>query len=321
MTIQTMSDLTGQCCPDIPTYLCIRGRLNQLIATYLTPDILSACLTDLPVQFTQPHQRPWGKVNWKEIHHSQIKGIAPELFVQILAGAAEIESPIRSYSRESWDYMQSLHEPMAHFLGGMYGEDQSIQVVGIWEKEERQHCPALCKMYLQLTGQKLTVKPNTVQGYVPGETPWLDASHHLFARISTEWSAIAVYLWLMAHSTGALQNAIAQLLQDEVNHLAKFWGFSRWAFSGSFATRFQKSAGHILALAHHHKGDRSHGNEILSLPTLIQKAPFAVELGFAFLRVMVWVRSWDKELSRSFLQHLFGPAPDMSSARTLTIAV
>ena len=120
-------------------------------------------------------------------------------------------------------------------------------------------------------------------------------------------------MWLMAHSTGALQNAIAQLLQDEVNHLAKFWGFSRWAFSGSFAKRFQKSAGHILGLAQHHKSDRSHGNEVMSLPNIAQQAPYAVELSFTFLRVMVWVRGWDRELSRSFLHHLFGPSPELNS--------
>ena len=154
MTRQITKDLTGQLCPDLPNYFAIRGRINRLIERFLSPETLSACLTDLPIQFTQPHQRPWGKVNWKDIHFSQIKGIAPALFIQILAGAAEIESPIRSYSRESWDYMRSLHEPMAHFLGGTYGEDESIQVVGIWEKEERQHCPALSKIYQQLTGQK-----------------------------------------------------------------------------------------------------------------------------------------------------------------------
>lgn len=321
MTMLTLSDLTGKYCPDSPRYFGIRCRVNQLIEAYLAPQTLSACLTDLPVQFTNPHQRPWGAVNWNEIHHSQIKGISPELFVQILAGAAEIESPIRSYSRESWDYLQNLHEPMAHFLGGTYGEDQSIQVVGTWEKEERQHCPALCKMYQQLTGQKLTVKPNTVGGYMPSDSPWEDACHHLFSRISTEWSAIAVYLWMMAHTTGALQQAIAQLLQDEVNHLAKFWGFSRWAFSGSFVARFQKSAGYIFALAQHHKGDRSHGNEILSIPQLVQHAPYAVELGFTFLRVMVWLRNWDKELSPSFLRHLFGPVPNPNDGSVLTVSV
>ena len=318
--LQQISDLTGKTCPESPNYLCIRSRINQLIEQYLAPVILSDHLTDLPVQFSQPHQRPWNRIDWKGIHYSQIRGIDPALFVQILAGAAEIESPIRSYSRESWDYMRSLHEPMAHFLGGTYGEDESIQVVGIWEKEERQHCPALKKMYQQLTGHKLTIKPNAVAGYQPVGTPWEDACHHLFSRVSTEWSAIAVYLWMMAHSTGALQNAIAQLLQDEVNHLAKFWGFSRWFFSGSFINRVQKSAGHILGLAQHHKSDRTNGNEILNVGQLVQQAPYAMELGFTFLRVLVTLRHWDRELSRSFLTHLFGPMPNLAGTETIAIA-
>ena len=182
--LQHISDLTGKTCPETPNYLCIRSRINQLIEKYIAPVILSEHLTDLPVQFTQPHQRPWNRIDWKGIHYSQIRGIDPALFVQILAGAAEIESPIRGYSRESWDYMRSLHEPMAHFLGGTYGEDESIQVVGIWEKEERQHCPALKKIYLQLTGHKLSIKPNAVAGYQPVGTPWEDAG--LFMSLAIE---------------------------------------------------------------------------------------------------------------------------------------
>ena len=47
---------------------------------------------------------------------------------------------------------------------------------------------------------------------------------------AAEVSAVAGYSWLMAHSTGALQHAVAQPFQDELGHLSKFWGFYREAF-------------------------------------------------------------------------------------------
>ena len=34
----------------------------------------------------------------------------------------------------------------------------------------------------------------------------------------------------MSHTTGALQQVLRELLIDEVNHMAKFWGFGCWAY-------------------------------------------------------------------------------------------
>jgi hypothetical protein len=105
-----------------------------------------------------------------------------------------------------------------------------------------------------------------------------------------------------------LQLAIAQLLQDEINHLAKFWGFSRWAFGSSAIEHLKASMGDIVGLVKHHKRDRTNGQEILSITQLASQLPRAVELGFAFARVMVRIHTWDAELSYSYLKHLFGPA-------------
>jgi hypothetical protein len=294
------------------SYLTSRHRINTLIEEYLAVERLNHHLHDLTTQFTDPSQRPWGPVHWQAIDPTQIVGTAPDLFLELLAGAAEVESPIRSYSRESWDYLQHFHPQMATFLGGTYGADQAIQVVGIWEKEERQHAPALRKMYQQLTGEQLTLKPNTVTGYHPSTNPQADVYHHLISRLSSEWSAISLYLWLMAHSTGALQQAISQILQDEINHLAKFWGFSRWAFGRSFQEQFLASTHTVAQLFRHHAQERTHGSQAVETRQLLNQLSESVELVFTFLRVMVRVRHWNAELSSSSLNHLFGPSPLLS---------
>jgi hypothetical protein len=312
LSTQNFIDLAGRGCFQ-PTYLDSRGRINRLIDRYLSNEILSDRLSDLPTQFTHPHQRPWDKISWKSVTTTQIIGVDPQLFIQIIEGAAEIEAPIRSYSQESWHYFHSLHPQMAQFVGGAYGQRGELEILGIWEKEERQHSPALRKIHQQLTGTTLQPKPNTVAGYSPHVNPWDALYAHLSSRIATEWSAIAVYLWLMAHSTGELQLAIAQLLQDEVNHLAKFWGFSRWAFGQKALHQLLSSMGNITGLIKHHRGDRTHGEEMLTVTQVAQYLPQTVELGFTFTRIMARLTTWDHELTVSYQRLLFGHRPTMTA--------
>jgi hypothetical protein len=300
-------DLAGQVQTQ-STYLTTRARINHLIDRFLAIEILSDRLSDLPSQFTNPHQRPWDSIDWKLVNAELVIGVDLQLFIQVVGGAAEIEAPVRDYAQESWGYLHAFHPQMASFFYGDSNEKEGVRI-GIWEKEERQHTPVMRKIYAQLTGQKFQPKPNTVAGCQPGADSQSAIYRHLSSRISTEWSAIAVYLWLMAHSTGQLQQAIAQLLQDEVNHLAKFWGFSRWAFGSSAIEQLQVSMQDILGLLKHHKSDRTDGQDVLSAPQIIAHLPHAVELGFTFTRVMVRINRWDKELTQSYLKHLFGRSP------------
>ena len=297
----TNQDLAGSY-SEHPNYLQIRARMNRLIDRYLSIDILSQRLIDLPTQFSQPHVRKWESIDWKSISRNQIIGVDPDLFIMLVAGATEIETPIHEYSQESWSYLQSLHPEMAHFMGGSQNLDGSVASLGVWEKEERQHAPTFRKIYNQLTGDKLQPKPNSVSGYKPINCPRQAVYNHTVSRISTEWSAVSVYLWLMAHSTGALQQAIAQPLQDEVNHLAKFWGFSRWAFEQSYYGQVKGSTKNLLGLVKHHKSERTEGDNLTGKATTVD----AIELAFMFSRVMVRLRAWNQELSHSFLTHLFG---------------
>ncbi len=301
-------DLAGYC-PENPSYLQMRTRINHLINRYMSVDRLSDHLSDLPTQFTQPHTRHWEPIDWTAISPDQIIGIDPTIFIQLLSSATEIEIPIRGYSEESWHYLQTLHPQMADFMGGTRHPDGSIQTLGVWEKEERQHAPALSKIYQQLTGAKLYPKPSDVTGYEVSDDPLAATKQHVITRISTEWGATAVYLWLMAHSTGALQQAIAQPLQDEVNHLAKFWGFSRWIFGASYGEQLQGASTNLLALARHHQGERTHGNDLVNSGHSTEELAHAIELAFSLMRVMVRLRNWNLELSPSYLRHLFGATP------------
>lgn len=298
---------------DHPHYIHTRARIKRLINQYVSIELLSDRLSDLPSQFTQPQQRPWEAICWQQIDRNQIIGIDPDLFLQVLAGATEIEAPIRAYSKESHDYLERVHPQMARFMGGEYAEDDTTLTVGVWEKEERQHAPAFSKIYQQLTGQKLTPKPNSVAGFQPTNDPWADLHSHVLSRITTEWGAASVYLWLMAHSTGELQQAIAQPFQDEINHLAKFWGFSRWAFADSYFKQLRGSVRNLMLLLKHHKGERTNSPDLISRTKGLKNAVLAVELTFTMVRIMVRLRRWNQELSYSYLKHLFGDSPKLKS--------
>lgn len=315
MTTQNLStqtfDLAGYC-PQQPNYFQSRSRINHLIDSYLAVDILSDRFGDLPAQFRNPRPRPWQPLNWKNIHRDQIIGINPDLFTLIIAGATEIEAPIRDYAQESWAYLQQLYPQMAIFMGGEQYPDGSVKKLGVWEKEERQHAPTFHKLYHLLTGEKLSPKPNSVQGYQSANNPREALYNHVVSRITTEWSAVSMYLWLMAHSTGELQLAIAQPLQDEVNHLAKFWGFSQWAFANSYLTQVKGSTQNLISLLKHHQGERTHGDELFQKTHNINDAIHGVELAFTFTRVIARLGAWNAELSPSFLKYVLGTVPTLN---------
>nr|ADO19036.1 hypothetical protein Nfla_2902 [Nostoc flagelliforme str. Sunitezuoqi] len=157
-------------------------------------------------------------------------GLDAEVFLSILIGAMDTEAPIRGYTQTSRQYLEKLHPQMARFVGGTVGENGELLELGLWEKEERQHTPALIKIYTQLTGEKITPKLRTVRGYLPTDDAYEDLYRHGLHRIATEYGATCLYIWLMAHTTGALQDVLEELAQDEINHMTKFWGFGVWAF-------------------------------------------------------------------------------------------
>ncbi len=301
---QSTFDLAGYCAPQthsLQTYLQTRARINRLCDRYLSCEILTEHLQDLPTQFESPHQRPWQPIHWNAIAKDQIIGVDPALFLSVLASSVEVETPIREYSTESWHFFKAVHPQMAYFMGGIRDEDGKIIEISEWEKEERQHAPVFSKIYEKLTGIKLCPKPNSVQDNQSTENPVYEVYKHVLSRIGTEWSAVSIYMWLMVHSTGELQEAIAQPMKDEINHLAKFWGFANWAFQDGFITRVRHIAAQMLALFDHHRHERSQSNEILG-----NNSPLAaIELAFTFTRILTRLHAWHRQSNIARLDTLF----------------
>ncbi|MBG1269316.1 ferritin-like domain-containing protein [Nostoc sp. WHI] len=166
-------DLAGQSYAH-PHYFQTQHRLRSLIDKYLAVEKLHDRLQDLPLQFANPQPRPWKPIDWQTINRNQIIGIDPEIFLSILIGAMDTEAPIRGYTQTSRQYLEKLHPQMAHFVGGTVAEDDNLLEIGLWEKEERQHTPALIKVYTQLTGEKITPNHRTVRAYLPTDDPYED---------------------------------------------------------------------------------------------------------------------------------------------------
>ncbi|MGB8701920.1 MAG: ferritin-like domain-containing protein [Thermosynechococcaceae cyanobacterium] len=224
-------------CPSHPTLWHCQTRLQTLVHRYLSADCLCDRLVDLSAQFRNPQPRPWQRIDWRQIDPSQIIGIDPLIFVAILAGSADTEDPIRGYTQTSRQYLAPLYPDMARFVGGTVDANGQLMELGLCEKEERQHAPALQRLYTQLTGLKLRLVSHEPRPYQPTGDRQTDLYRHGLHRVATEYGATCLYLWLMAHATGPLQAGLAELLTDEINHMTKFWGFGCWAFPDTSQTK------------------------------------------------------------------------------------
>ncbi|AFY43421.1 hypothetical protein [Nostoc sp. PCC 7107] len=240
ITSPPIEDLAAQSYAS-PNYWQTQHRLSSLIDNYVAVEKLHDRIQDLSIQFTNPQPRPWKPIDWQAINRNQIIGIAPEVFLSILIGAMDTEAPIRGYTQTSRQYLEKLHPQMARFVGGTVNEDGELQEIGLWEKEERQHTPALLKVYTQLTGEKIIPKHRTVRGYLPTDDPQEDLYRHGLHRVATEYGATCLYLWMMAHTTGALYDVLEELAKDEINHMTKFWGFGVWAYPNTGFLRITKT--------------------------------------------------------------------------------
>jgi hypothetical protein len=301
----TPSDLAGE----IPSQLnsSHQRRIRKLIDNYLAPEQLHERIQDLPLQFQNPRSRPWKHIDWQAINHEQIIGIDIEVFLSILKGSLDTEAPIRGYTQTSRQYLEELHPAMAHFVGGVVDENQELIELGLWEKEERQHTPALVKVYQLLTNAKITPSLRQVRGYLPTDNKREDLYRHGLHRIATEYGATCLYIWLMAHTTGALQDVFEQLAIDEINHMTKFWGFGVWLYPGT--SIFSVIA--ILLKTRHQSYARNNLFRTLSrmMRTLkweIWTLSNKVTLILTFVYVMLSLLRWNNKLTREYLCGLFG---------------
>ncbi|MDJ0702903.1 MAG: ferritin-like domain-containing protein [Leptolyngbyaceae cyanobacterium MO_188.B28] len=306
----TEYDLAGQFYAS-PNYHQIQSRINCLVDIYIADKKLSDRLQDLPGQFENPQPRPWKPIDWRAVQADQIVGVDPAVFVSILAGTIDTEAPIRGYTQTSRQYLEKLYPKMARFVGGVVNEQGSIVEIGLWEKEERQHAPALLKVYTQLAGEKFICHPHQARGYCPSLSPQADLYRHGLHRVATEYGATCLYTWLMAHSTGPLQAVLEELLKDEINHMTKFWGFGMWAFPNSSVIRIIGTLGRAMKrkLADPTvQGSLIHTlgrmKRVLNWPawSLTNKTTFL----FTFDQIMRRLWRWNTSLTPDYLNHLFG---------------
>ncbi|MBD2120735.1 ferritin-like domain-containing protein [Trichocoleus sp. FACHB-262] len=306
----TSIDLAGQYHQDL-NFWQIQHRIDALINRYLSVEHLRDRLEDLPVQFRTPQTRPWQPIDWQAIDRQQVVGIDLDVFLAILKGAIDTEAPIRQYTQTSRLYLEQLHPQMARFVGGSVDEHGSLIEPGLWEKEERQHTPALMKVYTQLTGEKITPTQRSVRSYQSSDNPRNDLYRHGLHRIATEYGATCLYLWLMAHTTGPLQVVLEELVRDEINHMTKFWGFGVWAFPES-------SLPHIgLTLLQTMQGRLTYSQNRSSLVGTLhrmtnvlawQSWSWSNRATFIFTctRVLHRLYGWSRSLRAAELQKLFG---------------
>ncbi|MDJ0649791.1 MAG: ferritin-like domain-containing protein [Xenococcaceae cyanobacterium MO_188.B19] len=297
-------DLAGEICYQ-PTFFQTKSRVKYLNQKYLNSAYLRDRLEDLPRQFINPQSRPWQNIDWNSISQSQIINLELEVFLAIIKGSLDTEAPIRDYTQTSRQYLETIHPQMARFVGGKVRQDNAIIELGLWEKEERQHTPALSKIYQQLTGEKVVIGWRKPKSYNPSDNPHRDLYRHGLHRIITEYSAVCLYLWLMTRTTGTIQQILAELLQDEINHLTKFWGFGMWLYSDKFRQQIKA---------------RSTGNSYHSMMRLVTtfhrmmktlawdywKINYKIELIYTFAKVLENMKFWSSTLTPEYLERLFG---------------
>lgn len=319
MIAQTISlnfpstDLAGECYPQ-PRFWQTQKRLQTLVQKYLRSDTLGDRLSDLPTQFSTPQPRPWKRLDWQNVDASQIIGIDALVFLAILAGSADTEEPIRGYTQTSRQYLEPLHPAMARFVGGIADDQGTLVELGLWEKEERQHAPALQKLYTQLTGLKLRLLTHTPRPYQPTGNVRDDLYRHGLHRIATEYGATCLYLWLMAHSTGSLQAVLEELLIDEINHMTKFWGFGCWLFPEASGVKvLQMVSLSALQKPWKHEGHSSLFHTLHRMAQVLHWEAWSwcnrVSFVWTYVIALLQIQIWHKTLTPEYLQGLLGDRP------------
>ena len=224
---QIEKDLAGEVC-FCPNFFQTKARINYLIGKYFSCQQLREHLEDLPQQFKNPQPRQWSKIEWQDIKSEQIIGLELDIFLSIIKGALDTKAPLKEYTQTSRKYLEPIHPSMAKFVGGIVGE--GIVELGLWEKEERQHTAALTKIYYLLSKETINPKLRTEKKHFARSNPYQDLYQHGLHRIATEYSVACLYLWLMSHTTGTLQQVLGELLEDEIDRLTKFWGMGMWLY-------------------------------------------------------------------------------------------
>ncbi|WP_036485903.1 hypothetical protein [Myxosarcina sp. GI1] len=297
-------DLAGEVIYN-PTFWQTKERIDNLVAKYLSSEQLRDRLEDLPRQFQDPQPRKWQPIDWHKINPEQIIDIDLDIFLSIIKGAIDTEAPIHDYTQTSRQYLEPIHSLMARFVGGVVKDGKVIEI-GLWEREERQHTPALIKVYRQLTKEKINPKLRTVRSYRAVKDPYRDLYGHGLHRIITEYGAVCLYLWLMARTTGTIQQVLAELLQDEINHMTKFWGVGLWLYPNANS----QLIGHIFSqIASLLQPADKNSNLVATFHRLMSVLDWQswsslckIETIYTFVWILQRMSQWSSSLTPEYLQ-------------------
>lgn len=322
---QPIKDLAGEVCFR-PNFYQTKARIHCLVDKYLSLEQLGNRLEDLPQQFKNPQPRQWSTINWQDINSEQVIGIDLEIFLSILQGTLDTEAPIRGYTQTSRQYLEPIHPSMAKFVGGVVAADGRMIELGLWEKEERQHTPALIKIYQQLSKQTISPQLREVKTYQAWENPYQDLYQHGLHRVATEYGATCLYLWLMSHTTGTIQQVLGELLQDEVNHLTKFWGMGMWLYPDNTEQliRYLLSQIHTILPISYEGSLKPQANLKFTFQQMMsvlnwQSWSFLSrsELIYTFIVILQRMWHWSRQLTPEYLQSCCA-SPDFFGNNNLT---
>ena len=119
----------------------------------------------------------------------------------------------------------------------------------------------------------------------------------------------------MVHTTETLQQVFAELVQDEINHMTKFWGFGVWLFPESYPSKIRRTLSEAIAFKkltqQNHLRSTAHLNRTFQRMmgvlywnswSLSNKA----ELFYTFISVLHRLWRWNSSLTSEYLQQLLG---------------
>lgn len=312
------TDLAGEFDTELG-WLQILQRVRVLRQRYVTEPILRDRLEALPHQLAYPTVRPWGAIPWGEVQADQLMGIDRATFCATLLGTINTEAPIRGYTQSSRQYLERLYPAMARYVGGRVDAADQLVEIGLWEREEKRHTPALAKLYTILSGEKPHIVPHAARPYQPAADPRENLYRHGLHRVATEYGATCLYLWMMAYSTGALQAVLAELLIDEINHMTKFWGFGMWAYPDSSLMKIGQTLSR--ALLRKRRDRTTQGSLLHTLRRMMAELAWEqwsptqrLTLLYTFDQVVKPLCAWNRTLTPSYLEPLFGQPDAIGNA-------
>ncbi len=156
-----------------------------------------------------------------------------------------------------------------------------------------------------MTGEKdIEPNPHLVTPVLPGHSA---LERHFYMRIIAELGASAAYTVYGSVSKDDLQGGMLNVAGDEYRHLAVFWAALKWRFGDVMAWRLLKVGQTAALLGVTHHSNRSGLNDGVTA----QDAAMVARIGLTMSSVVLRLLAWDRSLTRTRLQDVFGSVPAM----------